>query len=338
VNEATLLEAIGEAPNDDGPRLVYADWLQQQTDRVARARGEYISLACTTARDPERAKKRMAELLTKYEAKWLGPVADLIDPAGTHWARGFLDHVILELRGKSVAPALGLAAWYGMRTITSQGHEYRDDRQRRVHASLRDVLTQPALANLRGLYIHESVIFDMPEWANAPRITELAIAPLGDTPNIKVLRAACFSKVRRLHLFGCAPALACKLARSDLTMIVVDEPDVLRSWLATLASQRAIFEEVRIVSGVYLQLARLGVELVVRLDPNMRWSALEVRWGELDEVRLRSRVIAELGQLPEASITHLSFVGPPTKKFDVARFKQRVTDALRARSPDLQVG
>jgi uncharacterized protein (TIGR02996 family) len=339
VNRDDLLDAIVESPTDDGPRLVYADWLQQQTDGIDRARGEYISLACSKANKPERAKKRMEELLTRHEAAWLGPVKDLVDPQGSTWARGFLEHCILELRGKDVQPALGHPAWRTLRCITSQGHEYRDDRQRRVHASLRAILTQPALASLRGLYVHESMFPDLGTWEDAPRVTELAIAPSGDDPAklIPGFAADCFSRLQRLHLFGCDPVLACKL-RPGVTLSVVDNPDVLSRWLATLTARNASFEEVRIVSGVYVNFTRYGHELVVRRSPAKQWSALEIRWGQLNEVRFRSRTLYELARLPEGAITHLSFVGPVLKRFDVARFKQRVIATLAARQPDLQVG
>jgi uncharacterized protein (TIGR02996 family) len=44
-----LSAAILENPDDDAPRLVYADWLEEHGDAAARARGEYIRLGCRLA-------------------------------------------------------------------------------------------------------------------------------------------------------------------------------------------------------------------------------------------------------------------------------------------------
>ncbi len=46
IEGAELLQRILEAPEDQGPRLVYADWLQQMGD----PRGEFISVQCELSR------------------------------------------------------------------------------------------------------------------------------------------------------------------------------------------------------------------------------------------------------------------------------------------------
>ena len=40
----SLLKAVLEKPDDDAPRLAYADWCEKQTDEIVRARGEFIRL------------------------------------------------------------------------------------------------------------------------------------------------------------------------------------------------------------------------------------------------------------------------------------------------------
>jgi uncharacterized protein (TIGR02996 family) len=70
-----LLEAIRDEPDDEGLRLVYADWLEENGDD---AKAELIRVQCTLARLPshgserERLKTRERELLHKYEKVWLG--------------------------------------------------------------------------------------------------------------------------------------------------------------------------------------------------------------------------------------------------------------------------
>src|SRR5262245_63559304 len=59
MDEAALLTAIEAAPDDDGPRLVLADLLQQRGD----AWGEIIVLGCELARREEPALRRRHDQL-----------------------------------------------------------------------------------------------------------------------------------------------------------------------------------------------------------------------------------------------------------------------------------
>lgn len=62
-NEA-LHAAVLAAPDDDGPRLVYADWLLAHGD----PRGELISVQVELARTPD--GERRQELLAREHALW----------------------------------------------------------------------------------------------------------------------------------------------------------------------------------------------------------------------------------------------------------------------------
>jgi uncharacterized protein (TIGR02996 family) len=96
---APLLAAIASAPDDDLPRLVYADWLDEHGDPD---RAEFIRLQIHTARvgplDPTwaPAKLREYDLFKANEAKWRTPTAGdegrmLMD----RWRRGFPAAVML---------------------------------------------------------------------------------------------------------------------------------------------------------------------------------------------------------------------------------------------------
>jgi uncharacterized protein (TIGR02996 family) len=71
---AAFLAAIREHPDEDGPRLVYADWLDEQGD----PKGEFIRVQCERARrDPD--DPRQAALAWREE--------ELLDPHTVAWGR-----------------------------------------------------------------------------------------------------------------------------------------------------------------------------------------------------------------------------------------------------------
>lgn len=51
-----MLAAIAANPDDDIPRLAYADWLEENGDQFDRDRAELIRVQCEDARDPELQK------------------------------------------------------------------------------------------------------------------------------------------------------------------------------------------------------------------------------------------------------------------------------------------
>jgi uncharacterized protein (TIGR02996 family) len=78
--EDAFLADIIEHPDDDTPRLVYADWLEEhgQPDRA-----EFIRVACRLAKleedDPQRQElgARHRDFVEKYVREWAGPLANL---------------------------------------------------------------------------------------------------------------------------------------------------------------------------------------------------------------------------------------------------------------------
>jgi uncharacterized protein (TIGR02996 family) len=78
MNEA-FLTAIRETPDDDTPRLVYADWLEENGDP---ARAEFIRSSCAARRLPEwseereRAEDRAAQLFAEHASRWLGEIPE----------------------------------------------------------------------------------------------------------------------------------------------------------------------------------------------------------------------------------------------------------------------
>lgn len=87
-DEPSLLAAIAADPVDDGPRAVYADWLQQLGD----PRGELIAVQCALARGrtPELAARERA-LLDQHEAEWLARAG--LRPGEGRFQRGLIERV-----------------------------------------------------------------------------------------------------------------------------------------------------------------------------------------------------------------------------------------------------
>ena len=67
-------------PDDDAPRLVLADWLEETGDEADRARGEFIRIQCQLARPKVAGRAdlewRERSLWWQHVEAWLGPVYD----------------------------------------------------------------------------------------------------------------------------------------------------------------------------------------------------------------------------------------------------------------------
>ncbi len=95
--EQAFLKPILARYHDDGPRLVYADFLDESDDPADRARGELIRVQCALARlshdHPRRVELtyREGELLHTYLPVWADHLRGLAD--GFEFRRGLLDAV-----------------------------------------------------------------------------------------------------------------------------------------------------------------------------------------------------------------------------------------------------
>jgi uncharacterized protein (TIGR02996 family) len=87
-DDREMVDAIVEAPDDDGPRLVYADWLTEQQ----RPLGEFITLQVQRARGrvSKEARAREDELLASHRKELLGPFDAVVARSGLRFERGFL--------------------------------------------------------------------------------------------------------------------------------------------------------------------------------------------------------------------------------------------------------
>jgi uncharacterized protein (TIGR02996 family) len=84
-----LLQAILDSPDDDGLRLVYADWLEEHSEperaEFIRVQIELATLKKGPARD--RLLKREAALLKRHREAWLAPLRAVLDKRPSRFAR-----------------------------------------------------------------------------------------------------------------------------------------------------------------------------------------------------------------------------------------------------------
>lgn len=157
---------IREEPEDDAPRLIFADWLEESGDT---GRAEFIRVQLALAKLPPHDRRRQElatierRLLSRYSEEWAKPYAGLA--TGPVFRRGFVDEVKVTARQfLAQAPALFRAG--------PLRHLHLLD----VGSHLRAVLHSPHLAKLTGLTVYGQHLG--PDLARA----------LGDSPHLEGLR------------------------------------------------------------------------------------------------------------------------------------------------------
>jgi uncharacterized protein (TIGR02996 family) len=146
-DEEGLLRDICQRPEDDVPRLVYADWLEEHNQPE---RAEFIRVQCRLTRideyDPERPhlQWRERQLLTDARKKTWGelPVKPVKQRA---FRRGFIDEVSLYA-SRFLERADELFAKVPLRTV----------RPMRIGPVWDELLASPHLLRLRGLALYNS--------------------------------------------------------------------------------------------------------------------------------------------------------------------------------------
>jgi uncharacterized protein (TIGR02996 family) len=95
-----FLEDILQHPADDTPRLIFADWLEEQNDSVSRARAAFIRGSCRLTQlpldDPSRLalEDECADLLAEHGDEWTAPVRGI----ARRWefCRGFIERIEID--------------------------------------------------------------------------------------------------------------------------------------------------------------------------------------------------------------------------------------------------
>jgi uncharacterized protein (TIGR02996 family) len=90
-----FVQEIAAHPDDDAPRLIYADWLEERGD----PQGQFIRVQCELARMPDSARweellPRETELLRLHRDEWLRPLGGALLRGVFH--RGVLDQIEVQ--------------------------------------------------------------------------------------------------------------------------------------------------------------------------------------------------------------------------------------------------
>jgi uncharacterized protein (TIGR02996 family) len=169
-DERALLRAVCAAPDDDVPRLVYADWLDEH-DRPERA--EFIRAQCelaTLTEDSPRRRQlafRCRELLDEHAEEWVKPL-----PLPQQWCRfhrGFVGRV--EVQPEDVE---GNAA--ELFSVNPTGHAWFAELQGEVDA-LQHVPADNVLSHLEltGNYLGTDALRELMAFRRFPHVRTLTL-------------------------------------------------------------------------------------------------------------------------------------------------------------------
>jgi len=191
-----FLERVNAHPDEDWPRLVYADWLDEQGD----PRGRFIRVQCALARlaadDPRRFDLAQCEeaLLDTHYPQWTESLRGLA--SGPEFRRGFVEVVNIEARVflKRAEELYRLAPIRHVRLLD-------------VGSSLTPVSQSPYLAKITGLTLFAQHLGDavLLALADSPHLHSLNHLELGrnrisDLGLRTLSRTAQFTKLAALDL------------------------------------------------------------------------------------------------------------------------------------------
>ena len=146
--DLALLRTIIDNPDDDVPRLVYADWLEDhgQTERAEfiRAQVEMAHLLREGQDVPQaiRLRSRQTELLARHEREWFREFRTF----ARSWTfdRGFIGYVSMEARD-----------FADHADFLFENTPLQRLRLARLGKHLPEVIASPYLRRLTHLYLHE---------------------------------------------------------------------------------------------------------------------------------------------------------------------------------------
>jgi uncharacterized protein (TIGR02996 family) len=199
-----LLRAILESPEDDAPRLVFADWLEEQGDTM---RAEFIRIQCAMAHYPEGTSRnrplqeRSIQLERFGRTSWAEELQGSV--LGLAFRRGFVDEVQLT------AENFLLAAEKLLQIQPIRVWEFRPPAFFQRGIPLTNLAQSPSIEKVRVLkssyYSADELLMTLARSAKLEGLQGLTIA--GQYPHSESI----------LALFNAAPNL-CELEALDASM------------------------------------------------------------------------------------------------------------------------
>jgi len=200
--EDAFWESIRQTPDDDAPRLIYADWLDDNGDAVDQARAAFIRAQCGLERltedDPARPglEAEAKGILKAHEKKWTAALRKAKLVSAWTFRRGFVDAVTMK------APRFAVDGEKVFKLVPL----LRAVRFPEASNEVRQLAASPFLARLTEVDLHEMcacghcpiqaelrVLFASPHVANLTRLTLS-----GDRIDLETVRALAGSP----HLAG----------------------------------------------------------------------------------------------------------------------------------------
>ena len=346
-----LLAAIRQAPDDDAPRLVYADWLDEHGQAE---RAKFIRVQCELARTDRFDSRwfdldnRARSMISQYYAQWKAPLQPLKVQGDFH--RGFVDPMYIpittyidrhaELTAMepavhvrfSVTPAVNLRkrgeqpAIESLRGVSFQDSFVKWDR-------IKDFLASPHLTRLERLILGRAGLDSagLPDFlglTTLPNLSDLSLAEnsIGDGVRhfANPRHRSMVSRLVRLDLAGCeigpgtagglreAPFESIHVLRLDGNDLAEELPDAFGEWAVHL---RELSLSTPLSDSAFERLLRPG------------------RFHDLEVLRLRGcgsytasrlAVLADPSRLPGLSELQLhdlfAFDPTPAATEDIRRF------------------
>jgi uncharacterized protein (TIGR02996 family) len=198
-----FLQAILANPDEDAPRLIYADWLEEQGDTD---RAEFIRVQCELAqlsrRDPRRKPlvQREMDLLFRYSAAWWRELPALSHLVWRFWERGCMAAVQVNQVAALCRQAKLVFSAAAVQTLIFWDI---DD------ISAGTLAQQPFLAHIRCLTVRGGNLTwrglgHLTESPYVTGLTELRLGHLrlGDLGMEKLAQSRMLSNLQRLHVPG----------------------------------------------------------------------------------------------------------------------------------------
>jgi uncharacterized protein (TIGR02996 family) len=280
-HDDAFLQAILESPDDDGPRLIYSDWLTEQGD----PRGAFIRVQCQLAKFPPDDPSR--DDLELEEAGMLPAMrAALVEPKPPAWAR----KIPVSVRKGNCAFERGFVA----RLMTSPGKFLKD-----ADAIMRATpLQHLCLIQTRRVI---QAVADCPHLARL-RSLDLADSKLGNKGLEVLLASPHIAGLRKLGLagnnllVGGVDALAKTPALSGLTELDLNHNRVHDAGVEAIAGSE-ILANLEVLSLEDSQVRLRGINALSRSKTLRRLTRLDLSKNQIGNQGVATLARADLPAL-----------------------------------------